>query len=194
MEIVIYSFITYLICSIPFGLIVGKLFGRDVRKEGSGNIGATNVTRVVGKKAGIIVLLLDALKGFLPIYYLVSNGYNTKFISVVSIFAVVGHTFSIFLKFKGGKGVATALGVLIALSLKSSFIIMLFWMGIFLATGYVSLASILSASISWVVVHILTGDIYYTFASFLISLLIIFKHKSNIDRLLKDQEHRFIHK
>lgn len=194
MEIIIYSLIAYLVGSIPFGLLVGKLFGRDVRKEGSGNIGATNVTRVVGKKAGILVLFLDALKGFLPVYYLVSKGYSPKLISVVSIFAVLGHTFSIFLKFKGGKGVATALGVLLALSIKSSIIVLMFWIGIFLATGYVSLASILSAGISWVVIHVLTGDIYYTYAAFLIALIIVFKHKSNIDRLLKGEEYRFIHK
>lgn len=194
MEIVLYSVLAYLIGSIPFGLVVGKLFGKDVRKEGSGNIGATNVTRVIGKKAGFLVLVLDALKGFIPVYYLASKGYEPKIISVVSIFAVIGHTFSIFLKFKGGKGVATALGVLLALSLKSSIIIFMFWLGVFLVTGYVSLASILSASISWVIIHILTADIYYTYASFLIALIIVFKHKSNIDRLIKGQEHRFIHK
>ncbi|MEZ0323303.1 MAG: glycerol-3-phosphate 1-O-acyltransferase PlsY [Hydrogenothermaceae bacterium] len=194
MEIILYSLFTYLIGSIPFGLIVGKIFGKDVRKEGSGNIGATNVTRVLGRKAGLLVLLLDAAKGFLPIYYLISKGYPSKVVSIVSIFAVLGHTFSIFLKFKGGKGVATALGVLFALNLKVSIIILMFWVGIFLATGYVSLASILSASISWVVLHVLSGDIYYTYASFLIALVIIFKHKSNIERLLEGKEHRFIHK
>lgn len=194
MEIAVYSFLAYVVGSIPFGLIVGKIFGKDITKEGSGNIGATNVTRVVGKKAGAAVLILDALKGFLPVYYLVSKGYSPKVVSIVSIFAVIGHTFSIFMKFKGGKGVATALGVLLALSVKSSVIILMFWLGVFLATGYVSLASILSASISWVVIHIITGDIYYTYAAFFIALIIIFKHKSNIDRLLKGQEYRFIHK
>ncbi|MCX7738558.1 MAG: glycerol-3-phosphate 1-O-acyltransferase PlsY [Hydrogenothermaceae bacterium] len=194
MEIIVYSLIAYLIGSIPFGLVVGKLFGKDIRKEGSGNIGATNVTRVVGKKAGILVLVLDAVKGFLPVYYLIGKGYTPKFISAICIFAVLGHTFSIFLKFKGGKGVATALGVLFALSLKSSVIVLIFWLGIFLATGYVSLASILSAGIFWVVVHVITGDIYYTYASLIIALIIVLKHRSNIDRLLKGEEYRFIHK
>lgn len=194
MEIALYSLLAYVIGSIPFGLIIGKIFGKDITKEGSGNIGATNVTRVIGKKAGAAVLILDALKGFLPVYYLISKGYSPKVVSVVSIFAVIGHTFSIFMKFKGGKGVATALGVLLALSLKSSIIILMFWLGVFLATGFVSLASILSASISWVVIHIISGDIYYTYAAFFIALVIIFKHKSNIDRLLKGQEYRFIHK
>lgn len=194
MEIIVYSLISYLIGSIPFGLVVGKLFGKDVRKEGSGNIGATNVTRVVGKKAGILVLVLDAVKGFLPVYYLIGKEYTPKFISAICIFTVLGHTFSIFLKFKGGKGVATALGVLFALSLKSSVIVLMFWLGIFLATGYVSLASILSAGISWMVVHVIIGDIYYTYASLIIALIIVFKHRSNIDRLLKGEEYRFIHK
>lgn len=194
MEIGIFSIIAYIVGSIPFGLIIGKIFGKDITKEGSGNIGATNVTRVIGKKAGIAVLLLDSLKGFLPVYYLVSKGYSPKFVSVVAIFAVIGHTFSVFMKFRGGKGVATALGVLLALSFKSSAIVLMFWLGVFLVTGYVSLASILSASISWVVIHITSGDIYYTYAAFFIGLLIIFKHKSNIDRLLKGKEYRFIHK
>lgn len=194
MEIVLYSIIAYLIGSIPFGLIVGKIFGKDVRKEGSGNIGATNVTRVIGKKAGLLVLFLDAVKGFFPVYYLISKGYPSKIVSVVSIFAVLGHTFSVFLKFKGGKGVATALGVLLALNTKVSIIILTFWLGIFLTTGYVSLASIISSSISWVVLHILSGDIYYTYAAFFIALIIIFKHKSNIERLIEGKEHRFIHK
>ncbi|MEJ5172215.1 MAG: glycerol-3-phosphate 1-O-acyltransferase PlsY [Hydrogenothermaceae bacterium] len=194
MEIVLYSIIAYLIGSIPFGLIVGKIFGKDVRKEGSGNIGATNVTRVIGKKAGLLVFFLDAVKGFFPVYYLISKGYPSKIVSVVSIFAVLGHTFSVFLKFKGGKGVATALGVLLALNTKVSIIILTFWLGIFLTTGYVSLASIISSSISWVVLHILSGDIYYTYAAFFIALIIIFKHKSNIERLIEGKEHRFIHK
>ncbi|MDM7274346.1 glycerol-3-phosphate 1-O-acyltransferase PlsY [Sulfurihydrogenibium azorense] len=189
----IYVLITYLIGSIPFGLIVGKIFGKDVRKEGSGNIGATNVTRVIGKKAGILVLLLDALKGFFPVY-IAKYYFPSKYVSIIALTAVIGHCFSIYLKFKGGKGVATAFGVLLALSLKVALIVLTFWLGVFLTTGYVSLASVLSAGISWSVIYVLLDDIYYTFAGFFIAIIIIFKHKSNLDRFLEGKENRFIYK
>lgn len=190
---ILYLIGTYLISSIPFGLIVGKLFGKDVRKEGSGNIGATNVTRVVGKKAGIVVLLLDALKGFFPVYF-AKLIFLPKYVSLVALAAVIGHCFSIFLKFKGGKGVATAIGVLYALSVKSALIVSTFWLGVFLTTGYVSLASVLSAGISWSIVYVLLDDIYYTFTTFMIGIIIIMKHKDNINRFLEGKENRFIYK
>ncbi|GAB6071887.1 glycerol-3-phosphate 1-O-acyltransferase PlsY [Venenivibrio stagnispumantis] len=194
MDLAIYLLLTYIIASIPFGLLISKLFGRDIRKEGSGNIGATNVTRVLGKKAGFLVLILDASKGFIPTYYAYYYFQDYLYISLVAIIAVIGHCFSIFMKFKGGKGVATALGVLIALSGKTAFIIILFWLGVFLISGYVSLASILSASLSWVVIFYVENNIYYTIAAFIISLIIFYKHKDNINRLLSDTEHRFLHK
>ncbi|MGC9121024.1 MAG: glycerol-3-phosphate 1-O-acyltransferase PlsY, partial [Sulfurihydrogenibium sp.] len=192
-NLILYGVFTYLLASIPFGLIVGKLFGKDVRKEGSGNIGATNVTRVVGKKAGILVFILDSLKGFLPVYFS-KYIFETKYVAILALVAVLGHCFSIFLKFKGGKGVATAIGVLYALSFKSALIVSLFWLGVFLTTGYVSLASVLSAGISWSVLHIISGSIEYTLSAFLIGLIIIFKHKDNIKRFLEGRENRFIYK
>jgi glycerol-3-phosphate acyltransferase PlsY len=190
---IVYLIITYLLGSIPFGLIISKLFGKDIRKEGSGNIGATNVTRVLGKKAGLLVLILDMLKGFLPIY-IAKYIFDTKLVSLLAIASVIGHCFSIFLKFKGGKGVATAIGVLLALSSKTTLIVIMFWLGVFLVSGYVSLASMLSASISWVVINFIENDIYYTYAAFIIGLIIILKHKDNLDRLLKGTEYRFLHK
>jgi len=190
---IVYLITTYLLGSIPFGLIISKLFGKDIRKEGSGNIGATNVTRVLGKKAGLLVLILDMLKGFLPIY-IAKYIFDTKLVSLLAIASVIGHCFSIFLKFKGGKGVATAIGVLLALSSKTTLIVIMFWLGVFLVSGYVSLASMLSASISWVVINFIENDIYYTYAAFIIGLIIILKHKDNLDRLLKGTEYRFLHK
>jgi acyl-phosphate glycerol-3-phosphate acyltransferase len=190
---IVYLIITYLLGSIPFGLIISKLFGRDIRKEGSGNIGATNVTRVLGKKAGLLVLILDMLKGFLPIY-IAKYIFDTKLVSLLAIASVIGHCFSIFLKFKGGKGVATAIGVLLALSFKAALIVIMFWLGVFLVSGYVSLASMLSASISWVIINFIENNIYYTYAAFIIGLIIILKHKDNLDRLLKGTEYRFLHK
>jgi glycerol-3-phosphate acyltransferase PlsY len=190
---IVYLIITYLLGSIPFGLIISKLFGKDIRKEGSGNIGATNVTRVLGKRAGLLVLILDMLKGFLPIY-IAKSIFDIKLVSLLAIASVIGHCFSFFLKFKGGKGVATAIGVLLALSSKTALIVIMFWLGVFLASGYVSLASMLSASISWVIINFIENNIYYTYAVFIIGLIIILKHKDNLDRLLKGTEYRFLHK
>jgi glycerol-3-phosphate acyltransferase PlsY len=190
---IVYLIITYLLGSIPFGLIISKLFGKDIRKEGSGNIGATNVTRVLGKRAGLLVLILDMLKGFLPIY-IAKSIFDTKLVSLLAIASVIGHCFSIFLKFKGGKGVATAIGVLFALSSKTALIVIMFWFGVFLVSGYVSLASMLSASISWVIINFIENNIYYTYTAFIIGLIIILKHKDNLDRLLKGTEYRFLHK
>ncbi len=192
---VLYILGTYLIASIPFGYVIGKLFGKDITKEGSGNIGATNVTRTIGKKAGAVVLILDMLKGFLPVFYAKQIFFpDFKFISAVALTAVLGHCFSIFMKFKGGKGVATGIGVLLAISPKVAFIVILLWLGTFLVSGYVSLASIISASISWVLYFFLEGNIYITFAVLVASFVIVSKHSSNIERLIKGTESRFLHK
>ncbi len=192
---IVYLIFTYLIGSIPFGYVVGKLFGKDITKEGSGNIGATNVTRTIGKKAGILVLILDLLKGFIPVFFAKDYfHFEPKFIGLVAIMAVVGHCFSVFMKFKGGKGVATGFGVLIALSAKVALITFILWLGVFLATGYVSLASIIATSFSWVMLGIIEQNLYYTWAALIISLIIVMKHSSNIERLMKGTENRFIYK
>ncbi|WP_456400643.1 glycerol-3-phosphate 1-O-acyltransferase PlsY [Persephonella sp.] len=195
LELIIYLVVTYLVASIPFGYVVGKLSGKDVTKEGSGNIGATNVARTIGKKAGILVLILDMLKGYVPVYigkyYFY---YNDKILSLIGITAVIGHCFSIFMKFKGGKGVATGLGVLLGFSGKSTFIILLLWLGSFLTTGYVSFASILSAFLSWIIIFYVEKNIFYTYAALIISFIIVLKHSSNINRLIKGTENRFIHR
>ncbi|SNZ02372.1 glycerol-3-phosphate acyltransferase PlsY [Persephonella hydrogeniphila] len=192
---ILYLTLTYLIASIPFGYIIGKIFGKDVTKEGSGNIGATNVARTIGKKAGVLVLTLDMLKGFIPVF-LAKNYFffDDKFVALVAITAVVGHCYSVFMKFKGGKGVATGIGVLLALSPKVALIVILLWAGIFLTTGYVSLASIISAFMSWIMMNYIVENYYYTLAALLASFIIIYKHSSNIERLIKGTEHRFIYK
>ena len=191
---IIYIVATYLIASIPFGYVVGKIFGKDITKEGSGNIGATNVTRTIGKKAGILVLILDLLKGFIPVYYAKLIFWDTKLVALIATTAVIGHCFSVFMKFKGGKGVATGFGVLIALSGKSAFIVFLIWLGAFLVSGYVSLASIISSSLAWIIIFYLEKDFYITIGVFISSLIIFLRHSSNIERLINGTEHRFIYK
>ncbi len=193
--ILLYLVATYFISSIPFGLIVGKLFGKDVRKEGSGNIGATNVTRVIGKKAGFLVLILDMAKGYIPTAYAFHFFYGeTKIIMLVAITAIIGHCFSVFLNFKGGKGVATAFGVMLALSPKATLIIAGIWIGSFLVSGYVSLSSILAASLTPIIVLFIEKDFYLTLATFIMAVIIIAKHSSNIKRLIQGTESRFLHK
>ena len=194
-ELILYIIGTYLITSIPFGYIVGKFFGKDVRKEGSGNIGATNVVRTVGKKAGILVLILDILKGFIPVY-IAKNLLNfpSRYVALVALVAILGHCFSIFMKFKGGKGVATGLGVMLAISVKATQILLIFWLGVFLVSGYVSLASILTALISWLVFFVITKDFFYSYIILISAIVIVLKHSSNIQRLLNGTEHNFLYK
>ncbi|WP_293446579.1 glycerol-3-phosphate 1-O-acyltransferase PlsY [Persephonella sp.] len=189
----LFILLTYFTASIPFGFIIGKLFGKDVTKEGSGNIGATNVARTIGKKAGILVLLLDALKGFIPVY-LSKLYFDDRFVAVIAVVAVLGHCYSIFMKFKGGKGVATGIGVLLALSPKVALIVITLWLGIFLTTGYVSLASVISAFMSWIMMNYIEANYYFTIAALVSSIIIVYKHSSNIERLIKGTENRFIYK
>lgn len=179
----------FLCGSIPFGLVLVKLAGKgDVRQHGSGNIGATNVSRVGGKALGIVTLLLDVLKGFLPVFIAKKLGLGESALSLLSLAAVLGHMFTPWLAFKGGKGVATALGV--ALAFRAGMVLPA--LGVFVAVlllfRYVSLGSVLSAFalpliLAWrgatPVVLLLWIDI---------ALLVILKHHENIRRLLKGAE------
>ncbi|WP_457621303.1 glycerol-3-phosphate 1-O-acyltransferase PlsY [Persephonella sp.] len=195
LNVILYLLGTYILASIPFGYVIGKLFGKDITKEGSGNIGATNVTRTIGKKAGALVLLLDMLKGYFPVYFGKYYMYfDDRILSLIAITAVTGHCFSIFMKLKGGKGVATGLGVLLALSGKTAFIVFLLWLGSFLATGYVSFASIFAAFMSWIIIFYVEDNIFYTFSALILSFIIVLKHSSNINRLIKGTESRFLHR
>ena len=194
-NLTLYLIGTYILASIPFGYIIGKIFGKDVRKEGSGNIGATNVARTIGKKAGILVLILDMLKGFVPVYFAKNFlEFPDRYVALVALFAVLGHCFSIFMRFKGGKGVATGLGVMLAISFKSTAILLAFWSGVFLVSGYVSLASILTALISWLVFFAITKNFFYSYIILISAIIIILKHSSNIQRLLNGSEHNFLYK
>jgi len=147
------------------------------------------------------------LKGYIPVYiaktvFMEKIGiFSPKDLGLIIIVAVLGHCFSIFMKFRGGKGVATGLGVLLALSPHATLIIILFWLGVFLTTGYVSLASILAASLSWLIYFSIEvrnfpspDYIYIVIAIFISSMIIVFKHMSNIERLLNGTENRFIYK
>ena len=182
----------YLIGSLPFGYWVAKANGVDIFSVGSRNPGATNVKRCVGKKAGNLVFVLDALKGFAatfwPALFLHSDyGYGL----VGMVFAVVGHSFSLFTRFRGGKGVATMLGGLVALMPWAALVGVGVWLAVFYASRYVSLASICLA-ISLPITNLLTkAPTTLTWVSLALGLLVIVRHKENIVRLMKGEENKF---
>lgn len=181
--------ISYLIGSIPFGYIVARLKGIDVRQYGSGNIGATNVGRVLGKGYGVAVYILDLAKGFIPVYF-VSKLFDHPFPMVIcGLAAILGHVFPIYLRFKGGKAVATSCGVFLWLAPLALLIAVATWVVIILCFRYVSLGSIVGALTLIIAIIILGHDPfgsgkYLTAFASLVSLIVIIRHRSNIKRLL----------
>ena len=185
----------YLIGSLPFGYLVARTYGVDIMKVGSCNPGATNVKRVVGGVAGNMVFLLDCLKGASAvswIWLLPAHELNAVHLSLIGLVgAVLGHSFSIFLRFNGGKGVATTLGGRVTLMPMSALIAVVVWLGLFFLTRYVSLASIGLAVVLPVSRFILEGaDILMGFAT-LVAVFIVVRHRSNIQRLIDGRENRF---
>ncbi len=181
----------YLLGSILFGEIISKLKGIDIRSIGSGNVGATNVSRALGKKYAVLVFLLDFLKGFLPSTIAVSVfGLSSFSFFLVALSPILGHMFSAFASFKGGKGVATAFGVLFAVSLLVAILSFGVWLAVLYKWRYVALASII-ASASAPLILLLGGFPFWTVAMAVVSfLLILYKHRSNIDRMLRGEEPR----
>jgi len=190
--------ICYLIGSIPMGYLIGRLFfKKDIRSGGSGNIGATNALRSFGTVTGIVVLLLDGLKGYacIALARLILPDGN-HYAAFAGVAVVVGHIFTVFLKFKGGKGVATSAGVFLAIAPVPLLITLLTFVVVTWLTKYVSVGSILAA----VAFHILTlskeviyntNDIPMVVATTVVVLLIIYKHQDNLARLLNGTENRF---
>lgn len=194
---------SYLFGSIPFGYILVRVFqGVDVRSIGSGNIGATNVARSGGKGLAIATLVLDAFKGWLPVFLVLtlpcipasSPAQLHTFAAVAALVAVIGHMFPVWLGFKGGKGVATGLGVFLALAPKAVLIALALFLVIVVLTRYVSLGSILAAAAFPVALWWLEGDSFPAVALAMcaaVALLIIVRHHQNIARLLAGTESRF---
>ncbi len=190
---------SYLIGAIPFAYIIARLHGVDVRKVGSGNVGATNVLRSVGKVAGVSVLLLDVAKGYLPTLLIphaftaYTHGEPSSTLAIAcAMGAICGHVWPIYLGFKGGKGIATSAGALIALAPAAVLIGLVVWIIVLLVSKYVSLASITAAvaipAVSW---YIYSPDgMLLPGALTVIGILAVAKHKSNIQRLIKGNENR----
>lgn len=221
--------LSYLMGSIPFGFLVAKFHGIDIRQQGSGNIGATNVMRVVGRKAGYTVFACDALKGLVAVmvgthiastqslnftqihdvYQGVDHAirHDTYFLKLpesigaisAAIACMIGHCFPVWLGFKGGKGMATAAGVLIGMMPLTAAACLLFWAVVFLATRYVSLASIAAAlalplvTMIRLIIGSLQGWPYFYFAA-AACILAVWRHRSNIVRLMNGTESRFVKK
>lgn len=237
MQLWLCPLLAFLLGSIPFGLLMAKAKGLDIRKEGSGNIGATNVLRVMGKRYGITCLLLDALKGFIPTLLAINlirfsgeptgmvipfleahakilpsdRQFTAQLLQVISgLCAILGHNYSPWVGFKGGKGIATSAGVVVALMPAAIVILLLFWYLLFVTTRYVSVASIGAVVILPLLTHL--GARFHhlhndpalptlwqagawnkpLFAfSVIVAVLGIWKHRANIQRLRHGTENRF---
>jgi acyl phosphate:glycerol-3-phosphate acyltransferase len=197
----------YLIGSFPSGYIAGKINGMDVREHGSGNIGATNVLRVLGRPWGYTVFFLDAFKGFVAVRLALAlvarnpaaAGYSEFFAILAAAMCIVGHSFPPWLAFKGGKGVATSVGSILGIMPIAAITIFLVWVAVFLITRYVSLASIIAAlTLPFAVailVHLkMTQGVVLFYFSAAMTALVVWRHRSNISRLLKGTEQRFARK
>ncbi len=181
----------YLLGSIPTGLLLGKLYGIDVRKEGSGNIGATNLYRTVGRKVGIITLIGDCLKGLLPVVLAWKLGLLEPMQAWVGLAAFCGHVFSVFLLFKGGKGVATALGVFLALAPLAVLGALAVFILLVAIWRYISLGSIAAAAVMPLMVWYMPHTQQLLIATTLIAAVVIIKHHTNISRLVAGTESKF---
>lgn len=191
-------FVAYLLGSIPFGLLLAKLFGgEDVREHGSGNIGATNVSRVAGPLAGILTLLLDTAKGMAAVWLAGSfTGHSALWMMLAGLAALVGHCFPVWLGFKGGKGVATALGVFVALCPLAALAGVILFLLAFVFWRYVSLASITAAAAMPLLIYLLWAPphappLVVTFGTLFAAALVIDKHKANLQRLLAGSEPKY---
>ena len=195
-KLIIFLIVAYIVGSIPTGVIIGKKFkGIDIREHGSKNTGATNAYRVLGKQYGIIVLLADALKGWLPVFLASLFAISGWQLILIGVLTIVGHTLSPFLKFKGGKGVATSLGVFLFLVPHIVLILVAVFLIVAFTTKYVSLASVSVAGLFPILVLFMQTGKDRDWAMFgfslVIGLFVIFKHKTNIERLLKGRENKF---
>jgi len=180
--------------SLPWGYWIVKIFkGIDIRKSGSGNIGAANVYRTAGPFLGILTVILDILKGIIPVFLLKKfhqTDFSPLFFVIVGIITILGHNYSIFLKGKGGKGVSCSFGVILALFPMAAISSFLVWSFIFIISGYVSLGSIISALFLPFFIFVFHKNFIYNITGIGIFLIILFSHRSNIKRLIQKKENK----
>ena len=199
MNLIIGIVISYFIGSVPTAYIFGKaLKGLDIRKHGSGNVGATNVFRVLGKGPGIAVLILDILKGVLAVALVADLlGLTTDIARIfLGVAVVCGHNWTVFLQFKGGKGIATSLGVLIGFTIRMAVLRMVLlstvsiWLISFLLTGFVSLSSIVAATFLPILMVLTNQNIELVILGIVFCVFVVIRHRPNIKKLLSGQENR----
>ena len=184
--------LSYFFGAIPSGVWIGKIFKNiDVRDYGSKNSGATNSYRVLGAKLGIAVLIIDVLKGFIPLY--IASKFNLKYndLVILGLVAILAHTFSYFISFKGGKGVATSLGVFLFLAPVITLILLVIFILVVYFTKYISLGSITAAFLLPIFTFFTHRDTYLFTLSVVIAIFVIYRHKTNISRLLSGTENKF---
>ncbi len=191
-QLVFSIFIGYLIGSIPWAYIITKRFKNiDITKKGSGNLGSTNVYRTSGIKIALVVYILDMLKGLLPI--LIGNYYNMTDVGVLaSLAAVIGHCYSPFMNFKGGKGVAVSSGLILGINVYMFIILVIIQFGILFITKIMSVASISSAILFPVFTYYLYGSSVKFYVALFVGIFVIYKHRENIKRLIKGEEKKLI--
>lgn len=192
LKIIIYLLLSYLCGAIPFGYIIAKVFKHvDVRTIGSGNVGATNVYRTISKPLGVLTLILDILKGFVPVYCtMLLNPDSSWLIISVAFITIIGHIFTVFLNFNGGKGVATGCGVFLALNPLAILICVLVFVLFLVLFRYVSLASIMAAVTLPISLYFLNSIPEIVIFASIISVLVVVRHMSNIKRLLNGTENK----
>jgi acyl phosphate:glycerol-3-phosphate acyltransferase len=183
---------SYLVGGIPIGLLVGRAKGiDDIRQFGSGNIGASNVLRVIGTKAGLFVWFMDAVKGYAPVaaatYLLHLDGW---WLAAVAIAAISGHCFSVYLRFTGGKGVSTSLGVIIGLDWRAGLACFVAWIVVVGLTRYISLGSMIGSGLAAPLLYVFKQESVIVLTGGVIGLLIIERHRTNIHRLLAGTERK----
>lgn len=191
LEKIAIAIVSFFVGSIPFGYLIAKIKDIDIRNEGSGNIGATNVYRVLGKKYGALTLLLDLLKGLFCVlaarFIFKGDVYS---VYIAAVFAVLGHDFSIFLKFKGGKGVATTYGALLPISFIAAISGMVLWLVVLITTKYSSLAALLSFGVATAVCFLLKQNPGSRYVFLFLFTLMLFKHRENLKRFYLKKENR----
>ena len=181
----------YLLGSIPSGYVVGTLAGVDVRKAGSGNIGATNVARTLGKRLGVLTLLADTAKGYLPVLIALWLELTPLAVSLVAIGAFFGHLYPLFLRFRGGKGVATAFGALLAIAPGATLILVGAFGVVILSSRRISLGSITAALVAPFALWSVSAAAPFIAMSVVLGAMVIVRHRDNIKRLLAGTEPRF---
>lgn len=193
MKQVIVLVISYLLGGVPFGLLIGKMLrGVDIRQLGSGNIGATNVYRTLGPGPGIAVFVADVLKGFVPAMAASRLFPSQPWLPVAAgLLAIAGHSLSPFLKFRGGKGVATSLGVAIGLVPEIAVIAFVIWLAVVMVTRYVSVGSIIAVLCVPPLMWAFRKPVEYKLFAILATFFVILRHRSNIVRLIQGKENRF---